>query len=132
MIAHHRWIDARRAADRSVPRADRSIEESDRLAPSGPAGSAENEALEAIDDAELRRWIADLVPDQRDVLLLRLFADLTIEQIATATSRSSGAAKALQRRGLVHLSARVAERTAQDSSDEAVPLSDDSTVMWMP
>jgi RNA polymerase sigma-70 factor (ECF subfamily) len=42
-----------------------------------------------------------LVPDQRDVLLLRLVGDLSIEQVAGALGKSPGAVKALQRRGLL-------------------------------
>ena len=43
---------------------------------------------------------AGLVPDQRDVLLLRVVADLTVEQIAVALNKTPGAVKQLQRRGL--------------------------------
>lgn len=44
--------------------------------------------------------LARLAPDQRDVLLLRIVADLTIEQIAQLLGKRPGAVKALQRRGL--------------------------------
>jgi RNA polymerase sigma factor (sigma-70 family) len=40
-----------------------------------------------------------LAPAQRDVLLLRVFGDLTIDQVAGVIGRSPGAVKALQRRG---------------------------------
>jgi RNA polymerase sigma-70 factor (ECF subfamily) len=40
-----------------------------------------------------------LVPAQRDVLLLRVFGDLTVDQVAGVVGRSRGAVKALQRRG---------------------------------
>ena len=43
---------------------------------------------------------ARLAPDQRDVLLLRLVGDLTIEQVSQSVGKSVGAVKALQRRGL--------------------------------
>jgi hypothetical protein len=45
--------------------------------------------------------------DQRSVLLLRILADLTIEQVAQAMGRSVGAVKALQRRGLRALRTRL-------------------------
>ena len=38
--------------------------------------------------------------DQCSVLLLRILADLTVEQVAQVLDRSVGAVKALQRRGL--------------------------------
>ncbi len=41
-----------------------------------------------------------LVPDQRDVLLLRLVAGMTVDEVAEVLGRSRGAVKALQRRGL--------------------------------
>jgi RNA polymerase sigma-70 factor (ECF subfamily) len=44
-----------------------------------------------------------LLPDQRDVLVLRVFGDLTVEQVAQALGKSPGAVKQLQRRGLLAL-----------------------------
>jgi RNA polymerase sigma-70 factor (ECF subfamily) len=40
-----------------------------------------------------------LVPDQRDVLVLRLLGRLTVEEVAAALGKTPGAVKALQRRG---------------------------------
>ena len=42
---------------------------------------------------------ARLAPDQRDVLLLRIVADLTVDDVAAVVGKSRGAVKALQRRG---------------------------------
>jgi len=59
-------------------------------------------------DAEVERALATervralcdrLAPAQRDVLLLRVFGDLTVDQVARVIGRSRGAVKALQRRG---------------------------------
>jgi RNA polymerase sigma-70 factor (ECF subfamily) len=47
--------------------------------------------------------LAELTPDQRDVLLLRVVADLTVEQVAEVVGKPAGAVKALQRRGLAAL-----------------------------
>jgi RNA polymerase sigma-70 factor (ECF subfamily) len=47
--------------------------------------------------------IRRLSPDQQTVLLLRLFAELTIEEVATVIGKRPGAVKQLQRRGLVAL-----------------------------
>jgi RNA polymerase sigma-70 factor (ECF subfamily) len=54
-------------------------------------------------DERVRRLCCSLAPDQRDVLLLRIVADMTIDEVASALGKTSGACKALQRRGLVAL-----------------------------
>ena len=76
--------------------------------------SGEDDALVSLATQRVRERIADLPPDQRDVLLLRILGDLTIEQIAVALGKSDGAVKALQRRALAALRKRI-ER-------EGVPL----------
>ena len=43
---------------------------------------------------------AQLAPDQRDVVLLRILGDLTVEQVAEMLGKTPGAVKQLQRRGL--------------------------------
>jgi RNA polymerase sigma-70 factor (ECF subfamily) len=48
-----------------------------------------------------------LPPDQRDVLLLRLVGDMTVEQVAASLDKSRGAVKALQRRALVRLRSEI-------------------------
>jgi RNA polymerase sigma-70 factor (ECF subfamily) len=63
----------------------------------------EEEALEQIGQERVRRELERLSADQRTVLLLRLFGDLTVEQVADATGKKPGAVKALQRRALAVL-----------------------------
>jgi RNA polymerase sigma-70 factor (ECF subfamily) len=114
-IAHRRLLDERRRWARRPPpesltdRADASECES-------PAAADDVEAtIERSLGAERVRALCErLVPDQRDVLLLRLLGDLSIEQIAQALGKSNGAVKALQRRGLAAVG-RLLER-------EGVPL----------
>ncbi len=48
-----------------------------------------------------------LSPDQRDVLLLRIVADLTVEQVSEALGKAPGAVQQLQRRGLTALRRRL-------------------------
>lgn len=97
-IAHRRLVDAyRRSSKHPVamsydPDADR------RQAPSAEASVLEQESTQRV-YALLDR----LAPDQRDVLLLRLVGDLTIEQISQTLGKQVGAVKALQRRGLAAL-----------------------------
>ncbi|HJV09488.1 MAG TPA: sigma factor-like helix-turn-helix DNA-binding protein, partial [Acidimicrobiales bacterium] len=43
------------------------------------------------------------VPDQADVLLLRLVSAMTVEAVAEVLGKTPGAVKALQRRGLCAL-----------------------------
>jgi RNA polymerase sigma factor (sigma-70 family) len=126
VIAHHRWIDDRR---RSARRPVESFDgvSSERIVDDA---SAERLALDAIDADRLRAWIGELVPDQREVLLLRLFGDLTIEQIADATARSIGSVKALQRRGLANLARRV--EAPREFLPPPVPLPPDPTVTPVP
>jgi RNA polymerase sigma-70 factor (ECF subfamily) len=59
-----------------------------------------------MDDLATKRveaLIEALAPDQRDVLLLRIVADLSLEQTADVLGKSVGAVKSLQHRGLAAL-----------------------------
>ncbi len=59
--------------------------------------------------------------DQRSVLLLRVLADLTVEQVAEVMGRSVGSVKALQRRGLRTLRSRI-ETPGREILPEGAPL----------
>jgi RNA polymerase sigma-70 factor (ECF subfamily) len=56
----------------------------------------------------VRDLLADLTPDQRHVLALRVIADLSLEQVAAATGKPVGAVKALQHRALATLRRKIA------------------------
>ena len=60
----------------------------------------EDDVLVRVGAADVHRLCATLPADQRAVLLLRVLADLTVEQVAQVLGRSVGSVKALQRRGL--------------------------------
>ncbi|HEX4901247.1 MAG TPA: sigma-70 family RNA polymerase sigma factor [Acidimicrobiales bacterium] len=98
-IAHHRLIDDRRRRSRRPQRADDEVAD----AHLGAEPAADDHALARIGGAEVGRLLARLSDDQREVLLLRIVGDLTIEQIADALGKRPGAIKALQRRGLAAL-----------------------------
>jgi len=97
-IAHSRLIDDRRRTDRRPHLSEAHEDHWDRA-----GGDAEQEALERLSSQRVQALCEGLVADQRDVLLLRLMAGLTIEAIAEALEKSEGAVKALQRRGLANL-----------------------------
>ena len=48
--------------------------------------------------------------EQREVLILRIVADLSVEQVAGIMDKSPGAIKQLQRRGLIALRELVKEK----------------------
>jgi RNA polymerase sigma factor (sigma-70 family) len=102
-IAHHRLLDdARRRARRPLTSTGEAIADY-------PGGNVEEEALEGIAAQRVREMIKGLPPAQRDVLLLRVLGGLTVDQVASAIGKSSGAVKALQRRGLAAIDGALAE-----------------------
>lgn len=98
-IAHNAHVDERRRRGRRVQEAA-PLEDD---AAVGVVASAEDTVLQALSEERVRALLSSLPEDQRDVLVLRLVADLTIAQIAEIHGRSVGATKALQRRGLDRL-----------------------------
>jgi len=103
-IAHRRLVDEHRRAGR---RPDTTAFPEDM----GPGdGDTEEEALESLGDERVRALLGGLVPAQRQVLLLRIVGDLTVEQVAGVMGKTSGAVKALQRRGLLALKKGISSR----------------------
>jgi RNA polymerase sigma-70 factor (ECF subfamily) len=82
-------------------------------APSRP-DLVDSEVLGRIATDSLIARLAILTPEQRDVVVLRTVADLTVDDIAVVLGKRPGSVKALQRRAF-----RVLER---EFSAEAVPL----------
>jgi RNA polymerase sigma factor (sigma-70 family) len=96
---HHRLLDARRRELRrpAVATPDGVLEHA------GEVGDVEDEAMAALTIARVRDLLGKLSPDQQDVLLLRLFGDLTVPEISAIVRKRPGAVKALLRRGLAAL-----------------------------
>jgi RNA polymerase sigma factor (sigma-70 family) len=115
-IAHRRLIDDWRKRSRRPQVTD---DESDLTLLAG--GDAEDDALIRVGTEDVHRMCAGLPDDQRSVLLLRVLADLTVEQVAGVMGRSVGSVKALQRRGLRTLRDRL-EKPSEKSSGVRVPL----------
>lgn len=94
-IAHRRVVDEWRRAGRSPDLTPYEAEDDHRV-----SASAEDEALAAVGAERVRQVLAALTPEQREVLTLRIVADLTVEQVAEVIGKRPGAVKALQRRAL--------------------------------
>ena len=107
-IAHRRLIDERRRLSR------RREEVVDPSALAGPlagvsVGDAEDEAVAGAGRAWAMRTLDIITEDQRSVLLLRVLADVSVEDAARILGKRPGAVKTLQRRALASL-ARHLER----------------------
>ncbi|MGH2767421.1 MAG: RNA polymerase sigma factor [Actinomycetota bacterium] len=96
LIAHHRLLDERR---RLVVRPDEPCSH-EAMVSHGPNGNVEEEAIDGLSTGRVRRVIDALSPDQREVMVLRIIASLTLEEVARALGKSPEAVKALQHRGL--------------------------------
>jgi RNA polymerase sigma-70 factor (ECF subfamily) len=97
-IAHHRMIDDRRRSNRQPP-VQREIVADDDVC----RGDVEEDAFAILANDEVRTMLAVLSPDQRDVVLLRIVADLSVEEVARLLGKREGAVKALQHRALASL-----------------------------
>ena len=108
-IAHRRLLDERRRLRRRPPPAPLVV------VPDEPGPNDVEDAFgRAFDAARVRDLCLQLVPAQREVLLLRLLGGLTVNEVADALGKTPGAVKALQRRGFLAI-VRLVER-------EGVPL----------
>ncbi|HET6950604.1 MAG TPA: RNA polymerase sigma factor [Acidimicrobiales bacterium] len=94
-IAHHRMIDDRRRASRQLPvQGDAGVDESMGW------GDVEEDAFAVMADDHVRDLVSVLSPEQRDVVLLRIVADLSLEEVARMLGKGEGAIKALQHRAI--------------------------------
>jgi RNA polymerase sigma factor (sigma-70 family) len=103
-IAHHLVVDERRRMSRR-PRS--APLESAGPEPGEPEAAAEAHAFVTLGDERVQELLAGLAPDQRDVVLLRIVADLSIEDTASALGKRPGAIKALQHRAMRSLRNRL-------------------------
>lgn len=97
-IAHHRMIDDRRRANRQPPvQGEMGVD--DDLG----CGDVEEDAFAMLANDSVRELVSVLSPDQRDVVLLRVVADLSVDDVARLLDKRAGAVKALQHRALATL-----------------------------
>ena len=95
-IAHRRLIDDRRQTGRRPATAGFEPNALDGIT----GGDVEDDAMGTLALDRMREVLGCLTPEQRRVLLLRLVADLTVDQVAEATGKTAAAVKSLQRKGL--------------------------------
>lgn len=96
-IAHHRIVDFRRAAA-CRPR----LEPLDGAVGHQLAnvGSVEDDALASVGLSHLGPVLGQLSADQREVITLRVIADLSVEDVAQMMGKHAGAIRALQHRAV--------------------------------
>jgi RNA polymerase sigma factor (sigma-70 family) len=119
-IAHRRLVDDWRRRSRRPQVTDDPGDLAERA-----GGDVEDDVLLRTGAQAVHELCGTLPVDQRSVLLLRIMADLTVEQVADVLGRSVGSVKALQRRGLRSLRARIDQPAAgvsEKSSSRSAPL----------
>ena len=97
-IAHARTVDHHRHRARSPMTTEYDPEWDLRI-----TASAEEQALSLAADADVLTLLKNLGDDQREVLSLRIVADLSLEQTASIMEKTPGAIKQLQHRALANL-----------------------------
>ena len=102
-VAHARLVDHHRRAERTPYLAEYDPQDDARYVP-----SAEDEVLGSL--GGIADSLSRLNEEQREVLVLRIVADLSIEQVARIMDKTPGAIKQLQRRGLNALRELVTEK----------------------
>jgi RNA polymerase sigma-70 factor (ECF subfamily) len=96
MIAHNRLVDEwRRAGRERVEYVSDGL-----LAAEGGSGDIEEDAMRSMADQRVLAILGRLTTAQRDVLFLRFFARLTVDEAAVVLGKRPGAVKALQSRAL--------------------------------
>jgi RNA polymerase sigma-70 factor (ECF subfamily) len=97
-IAHARAVDHHRARARKPPTVEYEIDKDPRM-----VASAEDLAVIQASDDNVTSILSLLKDDHREVLLLRVLAELPLERVASVMGKSVGAVKQLQRRALLAL-----------------------------
>jgi len=95
-VARNAWIDESRGNRTTISIDKLETEPSD-------AGDPYDYANASIDGALIRRAVATLSPDQREVIACRFFAGLTPRETAALMGRTEGSVRVLQHRALVAL-----------------------------
>jgi RNA polymerase sigma-70 factor (ECF subfamily) len=110
MIARRRLIDRSRSRTRTPATEPIAAD-----LPSAPAYAFAGAEL-CVEARRAANAIADLRPEQRDVVMLAAVLGLTHEEIATARGLPLGTVKAYARRGLIRVREMLVGRESTDSS----------------
>jgi len=105
-ITHHAAVDdarRRKRRAREVPLAQ---------APDAPGSDVESYVLANLAHERVDELLSVLSPDQRDVLMLRVVADLSVADTAAILGKSLEAVKALQHRALATLRRSISTESA--------------------
>ena len=100
-IAHARLVDEFRRRSRTAEVPYESEQDARQVA------AAESVALSGVHARDTSALLDSLGDDQRSVIMLRVFGDLSLDDTARVLGKSVGAVKQLQRRGLLSLRARL-------------------------
>lgn len=98
LVAHHRLIDERR-------RRGREATEARRRQPIPVAPGADTEAIDRLAHGAWGQRLARLSEDQRAVVLLRVVADLSADEVGQILGKRPGTVRILQHRALARLRA---------------------------
>jgi RNA polymerase sigma factor (sigma-70 family) len=104
-IARNRVIDAHRRRSVRPALADGAVP--DRPAPEATAPL----------DPELLAALERLTAEQREIVVLRFVADLSLEEVASLTGRTAGAVKSMQHRALAQLARILGDPVSADDAD---------------
>lgn len=96
VVAHHRILDERRRRRRRPTTLVGDV-------PDQPDWRSHDETMAGLSAADVRATLDVLTPQQRDVVLLRVFGDLTLDEVSVVVDRPVSAVKALQRRAYARL-----------------------------
>ena len=106
VIAHRRLQDSRRARDRrpvTYPLDRVFFDEAD-------PSRVDDQAITALSTQAIWEMFEKLTDNQREVLALRIIADLSVAESASVMGKRPGAVKALQRRALASVRAELERR----------------------
>lgn len=117
-IAHHRMLDARRSRAR---RPSQSMP-TEQLPQDAATDETTAPVLETAQWETIETVLAQLTIDQREVVVLRVVNDLTLEETAQVLDRTVGSVKALQHRAYNALRAHLSGTRNPSPLDGAHPV----------
>ncbi len=104
-IARNRLIDLHRAAQRRP----QLVDEEPAL-DAGSTPSAEETAVDRLGGSDVLSLLDELTDDQRDVIVMRMINDQSLEAVSEVLGKPVTAVKALQRRALKQLQKKILAR----------------------